>query len=183
MPNNFVRIVNSYADSIEARHTNWKELIHAYPGLKDGTEPTEGEIGIKTSVHCECTVAVHMLQMICPVDQRAVEIGISKHSCWLCQKYLEFLSAWNFKFIIGGYQGKIHAGWKPPPDGPDDAHRSMIGLLKEEMDEILANAKPRRRSDSFPTNWRSELSAIRAEKAVRQVNDAVEELVEKLFPC
>ena len=173
-----MNIVNSYADSIEACHIGWEELIQAYPELKDWTEPTEGPMQITTSVHCECTIAVHMLRIFQRIDQRTrptfVEIGISKHSCWLCQKYLEFLSAWRLWFVIAGFQGKIHPGWRPPPSGPPNTLSRMVGLLRQEMDEILESVNRKRRSDSYPRESNPE-NAILSEEIEPS-------LVRKWFP-
>jgi len=96
-PKNFLRVINSYADSRKIRHIEWEELVEAYPSLKD-TKPTEGDMPVTTSVHCECIIAVHMLRKYLErenaiqITPKYVEIGISKRSCWFCQKYLEFLS-------------------------------------------------------------------------------------------
>jgi len=86
------------------------------------------------------------------VHHRSVKIGISKQACWLCQWYLEFLERNSnpaVKFIVSGFQGKIHAGWKPPA-GPSSALGDIVRLVKQETDEILRSVQKRRRSDSFP---------------------------------
>jgi hypothetical protein len=55
-----------------------------------------------------------------------INIGISKYSCWLCEKYLELLvqneSGFtpDMKVAVSGYQGKIQSGWTVPPNGPPD---------------------------------------------------------------
>src|SRR4051794_26147459 len=121
MPN-FLHIVNSYADTRDSRHIEWDELINAFPLLKDEIEPTGGEqMKVTASVHCECTIAVHMLRKFLErgntvhrTRPKFIEIGISKYSCWLCEKYIEFLVQSNntlVRFIVAGYQGKIHSGW------------------------------------------------------------------------
>jgi len=83
-----------------------------------------------------------------------VEIGISKHSCWLCEKYLEFLMQSSgfdkLRLVVTGYQGKIHSGWMAPPNGPINALCSMACLIRGELDEISENVEREIRSDSFP---------------------------------
>src|SRR4051812_8022322 len=95
-----------------------------------------------------------MLQMFQYIGQNThpnfVETGISKYSCWLCQKYLEFLSISGLNFIIAGYHEKLYPGWKPPLNGTPDACSSMIELTKQEMDEILESVVRKCRSDSYP---------------------------------
>jgi hypothetical protein len=54
------------------------------------------------------------------------------------------------RFVVGGYQGKIQAGWMPPSDGPPSAFKSVAWLLQHEMDEFMESVERRRRSDSFP---------------------------------
>ena len=151
-----MRNINAYADARGTRHIEWGELVTAYPSLADKAEPAQGVTPLTTSVHCECTVAIHMFQKISEkVDwrtPRSVDIGVSKHSCWFCQKYLEFVlqSFWRTKFVVTAYQGKIQAGWIPPEHGPTSALNNVAMLLNHEMDEILECVEQKRRSDSFP---------------------------------
>jgi OTT_1508-like deaminase len=154
MPRNFLNIINAYAKSRGVDSINWEDLTAAFPPLTSKEEPTEGKAPVTISVHCECTVAVHIIQKSQnqTVCRRFVKIGASKHTCWFCQKYLEFLErdlTPKTKFIVSGYQGKIHAGWKPPA-GPSSALGDIVRLLKQEVDEILGTVRRRRRSDSFP---------------------------------
>jgi hypothetical protein len=120
-------------------------------------EPT-GKMKVTASVHCECTIALHMVEKF--RDQRKrpkfMEIGISKYSCWLCEMYLELLVQSESGFIadmklaVSGYQGKIQAGWRIPPNGPFNVTCRMGALLGCEMDAILENAEREHSSDSFP---------------------------------
>jgi hypothetical protein len=170
MPMNFLHIVNSYADIRDSRHIEWEELINAFPLLKDEMKPpTEGETKVTTSVHCECTIAVHMLRKFLERQNtvhrtrpKFIGIGISKYSCWLCEKYIEFLVQSNafVRFTVAGYQGKIQSGWKPPSHGPPSARSSMTELLKHEMDEILDTVERKRRSDSFPRGSAPEKATV-----------------------
>lgn len=154
MPNNFLRILNSYGSPKEPCKTTWEELTSAYPSLGKG-EPPEKDITIKTCVHCECTVANYMIQRIQEQDRvaglRPVEIGISKYSCWLCEKYFALLlSHLQIQVVVTGYHGKVPAGWRLPPDGDTRVLNGMADLLRREIDEILAATEKRRRSDSNP---------------------------------
>jgi hypothetical protein len=155
MPKNFLHIVNSYAVSRGERPIDWGYLTDAFPLLRN-REAQDGEMTVTTSVHCECTIAAHIWQNF-QKHSKVFEIGTSKRSCWLCEKYLEFLiqsdsdstPTSSTRFIVSGYQGKVHSGWKPP-NGPTKALRSIIGLLRHEMDEILESVARKRQSDSFP---------------------------------
>jgi hypothetical protein len=146
MPINFLHIVNSYANTGNKRRIEWKGLINSFPLLRGEIEPIEGETKVTMSVHCECTIAVHMLQKLLErqntdhrISPKFIEIGISKYSSWLCEKYIEFLAESNdfVRFIVTGYQGKTQSGWIPPSHSPPSALSRMSELLKHEMDEIV----------------------------------------------
>ena len=65
------------------------------------------------------------------------------------REYLGLLSHWgSLKFIVAGYQGKIHSGWKPPPNGPADVLEGMTKIIRKEMNEILKGMLGRHQSDS-----------------------------------
>jgi hypothetical protein len=149
---NFLHIINAYADSRKTRHIEWDELTEAYPSLENTVEPKDGNTSVTMSVHCECTLAIRLLLEYANrrTPPKFAEIGISKYSCWLCQKYLDFLfSASEMRFIVTGYQGKMQAGWIPP-HGPANARNDIIRLIQHEMDEILESVERKRRSDSHP---------------------------------
>ncbi len=55
------------------------------------------------------------------------------------------------QFVVSGLQGKAQAGWRFPPETPLDLQRTIIELLKKEVDELRHFADSKRRSDSFPT--------------------------------
>lgn len=157
---NFLDAVNSYA-AREENHVviKWDDLINAFPILRDEKKPA-GEVKVTTSVHCECTVAVHMLRKLRerPLN-RPVEIGIYKYSCWLCGKYLKYLSRGSLvQFVVSGFQGKIQPGWMPP-SSPPSARNSMAELVEREVNEIIETTERKRRSDSFPTLGSPETSA------------------------
>ena len=157
MPKNFLDIINSYADFTQSSRMTWDQLIQVYPSLEGTTKPTEGKTKVISSVHCECTIAIHMGGKLWKHEgpgPKFVEIGVSKLSCWLCEKYMEFLmqsSGFNgLKLVVTGYQDKIHAGWMPPPNGPINALCSIANLVRGELDEVSANVERELRSDSFP---------------------------------
>jgi hypothetical protein len=119
VPRNFLHAINPYADSTNARRVELEELITTYPSMRN-VEPAEGIASVTTSVHSECTIAVHMIQEFLGHHLQIVDIGISKYSCWFCQRYLELLmSVAKTRFVVAGYQGKLQAGWMPP-NGPAD---------------------------------------------------------------
>jgi len=133
--------VNSYATSKYGDHTEWKRLTRAFPLLGGYFSAPKGELKVKTSAHCECTISAHMFQKFQKANPKVFEIGTSKRPCFLCQKYIEFLVGdidltSSMRFIISGYQGKVRIGWKPP-DGPPNALSGIIRFLEHEVDKIL----------------------------------------------
>jgi len=109
---NFLDISNSCASSKGEDRVQWNQLTAAFPVLKDHVEPPQGERAITTSVHCELTIAAHLFQKYKDVKaRRTFDIGISKRTCWLCQRYLNFLGqSCGMRFIFSKYHGKIYPG-------------------------------------------------------------------------
>jgi OTT_1508-like deaminase len=149
MSKDFVQILNSHAVKIGEAQVRWDDLCNAFPLLKDKPKPEGGEMRVMTSVHCECTITTHLWR-IAP-NQREIEIGVSKHCCWLCEEYLKFLSQAvpRTKFLVSGYQGKIHSRWHPP-SWLTEPIRRMADLLSSEIAEILGKIIRTNRSDSYP---------------------------------
>ena len=156
MPMDCLSIVNSYADFTKSRRTTWEELAQAYQ--LERTQPREGNMKVTASVHCECSIAIHMVEKYREQERRPtfIEIGISKYSCWLCEKYLELLvqdesgCTPDMKIAVSGYQGKIQSGWTIPSNGPFYARCRMGAVLGNEVDAILENVERGYRSDSNP---------------------------------
>lgn len=115
-----------------------------------------GFVRITVSAHCELTLALHMLNS--PWKPRTVEIGVSKGLCWLCQKFVKYLNASGLiHVVVSQNHGKIHAGWKTPPDTPSEIESRMQRLVEQEIEELRAMIISQRRSDSFPEEERDEL--------------------------
>lgn len=137
--------MNTYCKKGE--ETGWTEFSYRFPHLHD--EPQD-EVTVTTSVHCELTLVLHSMSS----TAYPVKIGLSKHCCWLCEKFIEAFQALykiEKKFLVSGFQGKIHSGWLLPPGTPPSIRTSMEELLESELDEIRAELKAQRRSDSWPT--------------------------------
>ena len=149
MPKDFLSIINRYADFTQARRTTWNELSRAY-SLED-KEPTEGRTKVIANVHCECTIAIYMIEKFREQGKPPtfIGIGMSKYSCWFCGKYLEFLTKSESRFIndmkltISGYRRKIQGGWSVPPNGPFKVLCEMGALLGREIDAILRTTEYR----------------------------------------
>lgn len=62
-------------------------------------------------------------------------------------------------------QGKIHAGWRMPPDTPPGIEFHMQQLVELEIEELRASIIARRRSDSFPNELRDFMNEEGSEMA------------------
>jgi hypothetical protein len=92
----------------------------------------------------------HSLRLI---RSNFIEIGISKYSCWLCERFMECLAKTeSVQFVVSGFQGKMQSGWKLPPDPPYAQDTiCMAELVTHETDEILEAVDRKRRSDHWAT--------------------------------
>ena len=119
------------------------------------TKTTENAT-VTMSCHCEITLALRALKSKC--TSTPIKIGVSKRICWLCEKYLKFLShSQNVRILVSEYQGKIHAGWRIPEYTPEDVKTKIHILVHEQVTEIL---EIMRKSDSFPPEDHQSLEKI-----------------------
>ena len=120
----------------------------AFPEILLPIEPTM----ITISQHCEISIALGIPAGF-SLSEPFTEIGISKHSCWLCEVFLRCLeSKSGHKFVVSGYQGKVHAGWHYPIEAGEAIRHLLLETLLKELGELRGMADPRRRSDSFPVS-------------------------------
>lgn len=139
--------MNSYTTEEDVIITK-DEFQRAFP---DSTLPTEPKM-VTTSQHCEVTIALGARARSSPFDP-PIEVGISKHSCWLCQVLFRCLeSELGHKFGMTGNQGKVHAGWHYPVEAGYATMNALLKILHKELGELRGIANPRKRSDSFPVS-------------------------------
>ena len=70
-------------------------------------------------------------------------MGISKHSCWLCQVLFRFLeSELGQKFGITGNQGKVHAGWHYLVEAGYATKNALLKIIHKELEELRGIANP-----------------------------------------
>lgn len=84
-------------------------------------------------------------------EWKYVELGVSKGSCWLCEKFLDLVTPnGKVQFLVSGFHGKLQPGWLCPPLAAP-LERTMIELVvSDALAEIVERTLNRRRSDSFP---------------------------------
>lgn len=100
-------------------------------------------------MHAECTLALHALGL--RRDWKSVELGVSKGSCWLCEKFLRgVLAARGVEFLLSGFHGKLQPGWTCSPLATPRERALVHTLVADALGEIIERTLNRRRSDSFP---------------------------------
>lgn len=81
---------------------------------------------------------------------------------------LEILNATGLiRVHVSEYQGKIHAGWRMPPNTPFGIEFNMRKLVELEIEELRASVIARRRSDSIPNELREELMTYEENQEMR----------------
>lgn len=162
-----MQIMNAYCKS--EKETDKGKFFYRFSHLHDD-DPQE-ELTLTTSVHCELTLILHsMANPVYPVT-----IGLSKHCCWLCEKFIEAFQARHKaekKFFVSGFQGKIHPGWLLPPGTPPAIRTGMEELLADELDEIRAEIEAQRGSDSWPSE-RVPLESVQYLEAENLLRDSL----------
>jgi hypothetical protein len=172
MATDYVAYLNEFADNNDCVNVSFNEIDKQYPGAMPIDQIAPGNTHkVTVSVHCECTLAVHLLAQrrqangaaaaagvsaaAAPAVADSVEIGVSKQTCLWCQEYLAKLAALSGVDVrVRRFHGKGPAGWQLPDAGPAAAARLMVTRLEDEALEILSSINRKRRSDSTPTNLR-----------------------------
>lgn len=132
----------------------------AYPSVKLHSEP----INLKTSVHCELTVAMHKIKDS-DTNLSPIEIGVSKHCCHMCAVFIKKINeSCEQKLLVSGLQGKAQAGWRFPPETPLDIQKSIMDLVRKEVDELRCFTESKRRSDSYPTGYSGDEARVNYRK-------------------
>lgn len=70
----------------KGNETDFKKFSSSFPKLDS---MPQDERTLTTSVHCELTLLLYSITS----SVYCVKIGISKHCCWLCEKYIEAFQA------------------------------------------------------------------------------------------
>lgn len=83
-------------------------------------------------------------------DWTFVELGISKGSCWLCERFLAHLRCYKVQFLVSGFHGKLQPGWTCPPGATAEDKEAAEMVVGDALKEIIERVLNRRRSDSFP---------------------------------
>ena len=145
-------ILNEDAKKSHGDQVTTNDIESKYPNQ---TFSETGSVPITVSAHCELTLALHALNS--PSEPRTIEIGVSKGLCCLCQKFVKYLNvAGLIQVFVSQNQGKIHAGWRMPPDTPSGIEFQMRNLVEREIEELRASTINHRRSDSFPDELRAD---------------------------
>lgn len=150
----YVATLNRFAVSCGLDPVTPGALHAAYPRNPDAhqRQPTRAVPAMQRvthSVHAECTLAMHAIAMHC--EWKFVELGISKGSCWLCEKFMHnVLAPHGVKFLVSYFHGKLQPGWTCPPLTAPHEETMIETVISDVLGEIVERTLNRRRSDSFP---------------------------------
>lgn len=147
MPTDYLSIVNGHAIHRKIGTISYKALKNAYP---DATALSPADVHktqrVTHSAHAECTVAMYMAALSRPWEY--VEIGCSKSSCWLCERYLSFDT--RLKFHVSNVHGKLQPGWTIPYNGEVHVNAQVVEMIEDELEEVILRVVGSKTGDSEP---------------------------------
>ncbi len=163
MATDYIHYLNNHSSKYDFAPISRAQLEKLYPKATQVSDGSRNKQQTATlSVHCECTLALRLLDELNQPQSAAdvpgklagtIEIGYSKQTCHWCQTFLTQLAALkNVEIRVRRFHGKATADWRLPNAGPVVPARFMKQLLHEMALEILAAVGNKRRSDSTPTN-------------------------------
>ena len=156
IPKSICTLLNEDATKKDQEHVTAENVNAKFPEIC--TKTTENA-EVTMSYHCEITLALRAFKS--KYTSTPIKIGVSKRICWLCEKYLKFLShSQNVRILISEYQGKINAGWQIPEYTPQDVKTKMHILVHEQVKEIRESIINWRKSDSSPPEGYQSLKKI-----------------------
>ncbi|KAF8475479.1 hypothetical protein BDZ91DRAFT_709710 [Kalaharituber pfeilii] len=165
VPTDYLTIVNLYTqrnsqkpcDGVPITRSALRAQFPTFNGLPEVEPPYNSISTLEESVHCECSVAMHIRSLL--VDKNFtntphIKIGVSKQSCLLCH---EFLLALNFNdsehytrpvYLTSGWDRKVPSTWRAPSGAPQACIRRVEECVQVGLDSIIHLARNRRGSDS-----------------------------------
>lgn len=122
-------ILNRYAAECDQQEIKSQSLTKAYPtvNLDSTLQP------VTQSAHVECTLAVYLTSL--HRNWNSVEIGCSKASCWLCEKFLHQQPKWTFR--TSNINGKLKPGWAFPPGASEITKQYVNERMGRELQAVL----------------------------------------------
>lgn len=125
-------ILNRYAAECDHQEIKSHSLTKAYPSINlDSTLQS-----VTQSAHVECTLAVYLTSL--HRNWNSVEIGCSKASCWLCEKFLHRQPKWTFR--VSNINGKLKPGWTFPTGASEMAKQYVNQRMGGELQGVLFKA-------------------------------------------
>ncbi|EER45360.1 predicted protein [Histoplasma capsulatum H143] len=87
---------------------------------------------VQGKIHCECKLALHLVETSCSGLSALPYIGVSKLSCLACWEFLSSLRKIDHIFYVKGSHSKAYFPWKFP-----EVEMGNARLRQEERDQIL----------------------------------------------
>lgn len=149
-----MEILNENAAKSGADQVTLKDVELVYP---DHPFSPTGSTKITVSARCELILALDSLNSAS--KPKSIEIGVSKRICWLSEQYVRTLNVTGLRVHVSGYNSKILAGWRMPPNTPSTVEADMRNLVEQEFEDLREGIIACRRSQVFLDKLREELIA------------------------
>ncbi|KAF8467176.1 hypothetical protein BDZ91DRAFT_723411 [Kalaharituber pfeilii] len=165
VPTDYLTIVNLYTqrnsqkpgDGVPITRSALRAQFPTFNGLPEVEPPYTSTSELRESVHCECSVAIHIRSLL--VDKNFtntphIKIGVSKQSCLLCHEFLLALNANDSEhctrpvYLTSGCHRKVPSTWRAPFGAPQACIRRVEERVQVGLDSVIHLARNRRRSDS-----------------------------------
>lgn len=118
------------------------------PGAEPYQPTPQAEQRVTHSVHAECTLAMHTISM--NREWKYIALGVSKGSCWLCEKFLNLVTpSGRLQFLVSGFNGKLYPGWLCPPLATPLKQTTIEMVVSDALAEIVQRTLNRRCSNLF----------------------------------
>lgn len=82
------------------------------------------------------------------------EIGVSKGTCWLCEKFIGYLQARdNSRYLLTKFHGKVKPGWTCPPRCKKGMQQQVKGDVADALKTVIERVHGDRGRYSFSRDW------------------------------
>lgn len=137
------------------------QVVRSFPDARRRAGGPDS-LSIRSTQHCELTVALHLLQLRTPEGSQmpSIEVGCSKASCFWCHKYINELNSvliLSGPVVVRATHGKMTNEWMVPQaaqgfeDECNRAKQNVFDTIGKSIRAIFAAGSDlRRKSDSQP---------------------------------
>ncbi|KAF8454048.1 hypothetical protein BDZ91DRAFT_43478 [Kalaharituber pfeilii] len=129
-------------DGVPITRSALRAQFPTFNGLPEVEPPYTSISTLEESVHCECSVAMHIRSLL--VDKNFtntphIKIGVSKQSCLLCHEFLLALNSNDSEhytrpvYLTSGCDRKVPSTWRAPSGAP----QACIRRVEERVQSLM----------------------------------------------